>query len=441
MTRWALRETAAQPHFTTGDAAGFSDHARRMSLRSRMALGLGALVARASRAAGFGGQMIGGRVALMLRPDCLVELASRRRVVLVSGTNGKTTTTAMLAATLATRGTVASNATGANMLDGMTAAMAAYPASTFVGEVDEIYLPIAVRQTNPSVVVLLNLTRDQLDRACEIRRTASRLRAMALHSPELLMVANCDDPYVVLSAGAFSRVVWVAAGARWEGDGSNCPNCGHRLTFHPESGDVHWYCRQCGLSRPRPHWRLTAGELIAPDGTELPLTLRLPGEFNRVNAAMAIAAGQSLGIAPHDAVAAVGRVEGTAGRYQTMQAGDHDVELLLAKNPAGWSVLMDLLCAHTDPVIISVNAREADGHDTSWLYDVGFERLGGRPVVAAGDRASDLGVRLSYAGVEHTTSPDPLAALSGLEPGRVRFVGDYTSFCRVRSVLEARARG
>ncbi|HEY2724617.1 MAG TPA: MurT ligase domain-containing protein [Pseudonocardiaceae bacterium] len=423
------------------DAVGFADRPPRISVRTRLALGVGALVARASRTAGFGGHMIGGRVALMLRPRCLVELASRRRVVLVSGTNGKTTTTAMLAAALATRGKVASNATGANMLDGMTAAMAAYPAPTFVGEVDEIYLPIAVQQTSPSVVVLLNLTRDQLDRACEIRRTASRLRAMAGHSPDLLMVANCDDPYVVLSAETFNKVVWVAAGARWEGDGSNCPSCGHRLSFEPDGEELHWTCRRCGLSRPEPDWRLLGGKLIGPDGSPLPLRLRLPGEFNRVNAAMAIAAGEALGVAPDRAAEAIGQVEGTEGRYQTVQLGDHNLELLLAKNPAGWAVLMDLLCARSDPVIISVNAREADGHDTSWLYDVGFERLGGRAVVAAGERASDLGVRLSYAGVEHTTSRDPLAALSGLQPGRVQFVGDYTSFSRLRSTLEARARG
>jgi UDP-N-acetylmuramyl tripeptide synthase len=403
--------------------------------------------------------MIGGRVALMLRPSCLTELATGRRVVLVSGTNGKTTTTAMLAAALATAGEVASNASGANMLDGLTAAMAGSAAPTVVGEVDELYLPTAVEQTNAVAVVLLNLTRDQLDRACEIRRTASQLQTVAARFPELLIIANCDDPYVVLIAEAFSKVVWVAAGGSWEGDGSTCPRCGYRLVTevaHSASGsdnvigdnvigdnvigDNGWVCRRCGLARPRPHWRLSADALITPDGASLSLSLRLPGEFNRINAAMAIAAARAMAVEPKRAADAVGEVTGSAGRYQRIRVGDHEIELLLAKNPAGWAVMLDLLCTHSGPMIIAVNGREADGHDTSWLYDVGFERLAGRQVVAAGERSSDLGVRLSYAGVAHITSPDPLAVLDQLTPGRVLFVGDYTSFWRLRSVLEARQR-
>ncbi|MGH3793971.1 MAG: MurT ligase domain-containing protein [Pseudonocardiaceae bacterium] len=432
--------SAAQPHCPIEVPTESTGHVRRISLGARMALRAGAMVARASRAAGFQGQMIGGRVALMLRPTCLAELAGGRRVVLVSGTNGKTTTTAMLAAALGTAGKVVSNVSGANMLDGLTSAMAADPALTVVGEIDELYLPTAMEQTRAAAMVLLNLTRDQLDRACEIRRIASDLQAVAERFPALLVIANCDDPYLVLIAESFTQVVWVAAGASWQGDGASCPRCGYRLVTESEGDNAGWACHRCGLSRPQPHWRLTPEVLVTPEGARLALNLRLPGAFNRINAAMAIAAGQALGVDPKRAVDAVGEVTGTAGRYQKVQVGSHEIELLLAKNPAGWSVLLDLLCSHSGPVIIAVNGREADGHDTSWLYDVSFERLAGRQVVAAGERASDLGVRLSYAGVAHTTSPDPLAALGGLDPGRVLFVGDYTSFWRLRSVLEARQR-
>lgn len=426
------------------------DDVRKISLRSRMALWTGAVVARVSRAAGFGGHMIGGRVALMLRPRCLAELSRGRRVVLVSGTNGKTTTTAMLATALAGVGEVASNASGANMLDGLTAAMAVDPAPTFVGEIDELYLPTAVQQTNAAAIVLLNLTRDQLDRASEIRRTASRLIAVARELPDLVIVANCDDPYVVLIAEAFDRVVWVSAGTRERDDGASCPRCGYRLSdgsAHSDGsnggGDEEagaWACERCGLRRPQPHWWLTPEALRAPDGTLFPLRLRLPGEFNRVNAAMAVAAGHTMNVPPAKAIASIAQTTGSAGRYQRISRGEHEIELLLAKNPAGWSVLLDMLCAHTGPVIIAINARQADGQDTSWLYDVHFERLVGRRVIASGERASELGVRLSYAGIEHTTSPDPLSALRGLESGRVLFVGDYTSFWRMRQVLEAGRR-
>lgn len=442
--------SAAQPYCPPEVQTESTGYVRRVPLASRIALRTGALVARASRAAGFQGQMIGGRVALMLRPSCLVELATGRRVVLVSGTNGKTTTTAMLAAALATGGEVASNASGANMLDGLTAAMAGSVAPTVVGEVDELYLPTAVEQTNAVAVVLLNFTRDQLDRACEIRRIAAQLQTVAARFPELLIIANCDDPYVVLIAEAFTKVVWVAGGGSWEGDGSTCPRCGYRLVTGAadeapgigggDIGDPGWACRRCGLARPRPHWRLADDGLVTPDGASLSLNLRLPGEFNRINAAMAIAAARAMAVEPKRAADAVSEVTGSAGRYQRIRVGEHEVELLLAKNPAGWAVMLDLLCAHSGPMIIAVNGREADGHDTSWLYDVGFERLAGRQVVAAGERCSDLGVRLSYAGVAHITSSDPLAVLDRLTPGRVLFVGDYTSFWRLRSVLEARQR-
>ncbi|MGH3436918.1 MAG: MurT ligase domain-containing protein [Sciscionella sp.] len=414
-----------------------------MSLRATLAMAAGRCAAHTSRLVGFGGHMIGGRVALMLHPGCLSELAADRRVVLVSGTNGKTTTTAMLSAALRTEGPVVSNASGANMLDGLTTALASDDAPTVVGEIDELYLPQAVAQTNPQALVLLNLSRDQLDRAHEIRHTALRMRRLAERFPELLVVANCDDPYVAFVATAFTNVVWVAAGTGWREDSANCPGCGQGLVAGGAGDHCEWACVRCGLSRPVPHWRpsqraLTTSEgnslgtpLVAPDGSLLPLTLRLPGAVNRANAAMAIAAAHALGIAPEQAVSGVAEVAEAAGRYRTVRVGEHQLQLMLAKNPSGWAATLDMICAQPAPVIISVNAAEADGRDTSWLYDVAFERLAGHQVVAAGDRAADLGTRLSYAGTTHTTISDPLAALEEIPPGQVVFVGDYTSFQRL----------
>ncbi len=390
--------------------------------RGRLALVAGSAAARLSRAAGFGGQMIVGRVALMVHPPCLAELAAGRAIALVSGTNGKTTTTAMLAAALRQIGPVATNDSGANMLDGITTALAA------------------------RVVVLLNLTRDQLDRIGEVQNTAQRWREVGTACPQTTVVANCDDPMVVWAAAAFRRVIWVACGSGWDHDRQSCPFCGQRLRTDPASGG--WACRGCDRHRPAPHWHLESAVdaptlLLGPDLGSWPLPTALPGQVNRANAAIAVAAACEMGVAPVRAVTAVSSVSHVAGRYATLQVGAHRVRLILAKNPASWSVVLDLLCQDHDqgPVLVAVNAEQADGRDTSWLYDVDFERLAGRHVTATGARAAELGVRLAYAGINHTTlAGDPVAALQAIPPGDLTLVGDYSSFHRAYRAWGPRRR-
>lgn len=410
-----------------------AEQQRRISAATHVALWLGAAAARGSRLAGYEGQMIGGRLALMLRPECLSELARGRRVVLVSGTNGKTTTTAMLAAALGTREPVASNSSGANMLDGLTAALAESPAPTLVGEVDELHLPAAARATHPRSLVLLNFSRDQLDRASELRGVVARLYEFAAEQPDVLVVANCDDPNVVLAAAAFRRVVWVSVGKSWSGDARSCPHCGHWL----HADGQRWWCPRCSLRRPRPEWSLVGGELTGPEGEHIAVRSRLPGEVNRINASLAVSAASVLGADLTRAVSAVAAVDDVAGRYRTFRVGQHRIRLLLAKNPAGWAAVLDLLFSEFVPVVIAINARQADGRDTSWLYDVPFERLAGGAVVVTGERSPDLSVRLSYAEIPHSTATNVLAALDRLPSGPVFVVGDYTGFLAARSHLEA----
>jgi UDP-N-acetylmuramyl tripeptide synthase len=394
------------------------------SYRTRFALDAGTVVTRLSRALGHGGAMIGGRVGLLLDPGLLSYLATDRRVALVSGTNGKTTTTAMLAAALRTAGPVASNASGANMLDGIAAALAADPACTAACEVDELYLPAAARQLRPNAIVLLNLTRDQLDRVGELRRTESAIRTVLSTLPGTVVVANADDPYVVSAALPTSRPVWVASGGSWWDDAGSCPRCGAPILH---DGDD-WSCSRCDLRRPDPHYWLDGDRLAARDGTRVPLGLGLPGHHNAANAAHAIAAAGALSIPLDRAVAAVRSIGEVQGRYGSVRVGDHLLRLLLAKNPAGWTETLALLEGSRRPIAISVNARQADGTDTSWLYDVPFERLAGRKVLACGDRAADVAVRLAYADVVARTAPDVLAGIAELPDGDVDVVGDYTSF-------------
>lgn len=395
----------------------------RLGWWTRVAVQAGLAAAGLSRWLGLGaGSIIGGRVMLALDRHALQRLAAGRRVVLVSGTNGKTTTSHLVAAAVRTVGPVAHNASGSNMSDGVVAALAdARDADYAVIEVDELHLPAIAEAVDPMVVVLLNLTRDQLDRATEVGAIAASIgHALARH-PRTVVVANTDDPMVVSAVGMAPRALWVAAGASWLRDATSCPRCGHTLVF-TEPG---WQC-SCGLARPTPDWWIDDGKACTTDAV-LPLEIRLPGQINLGNAAMALAAACAAGIQADQAASALREVEVVAGRYAEVHRGSQNLRLLLAKNPAGWAGMLSIV-SEPRPLLVIINAREADGRDTSWLWDVPFEQLTSRPVVASGERAADLGVRLSYAGLEHQTVSDPLAALAALPAGAVDVVANYTAF-------------
>ncbi len=397
---------------------------------TRTAVRAGLATAGLSRRLGLGaGSIIGGRVTLALDPQALRRLAAGRRVVLVSGTNGKTTTSHLVAAAVRTVGQVAHNASGSNMSDGAVAALAdVRDAEYAVIEVDELHLAAVAQAVDPTVVILLNLTRDQLDRATEVGAIAAAIgHALARH-PHTVIVANADDPMVVSAAGRAARTLWVAAGAGWLGDATTCPRCG-RILACTEPG---WQCA-CGLARPTPDWWIEDGKACTADAV-LPLDIRLPGQVNLGNAAMALAAACTVGVPADQAAAALREVQVVAGRYAVVHRGSQDLRMLLAKNPAGWAGMLSIL-TEPRPLLVIINAREADGRDTSWLWDVPFEQFTSRPVVASGERAADLGVRLSYAGLKHQTVSDPLAALAALPAGEVDVVANYTAFHVLRRRL------
>src|SRR5277367_2580787 len=226
-----------------------------LPIRARLATTVGGAAGRASRLAGRGdGSVIGGVIGLRLQPDLLSLLARGRQVVLVTGTNGKTTTTRLITAALGALGQqIASNAFGANMEAGLVAALAKAPDATLaVLEVDEKYMPAMLTATNARVVVLLNLSRDQMDRAAEIWMLARRWRAALAAAPGCRVIANADDPLVAWAAGQARQVTWVAAGQRWHEDSWCCPQCGSHL----RRDDLGWRCGECSFARPTPSWVL-----------------------------------------------------------------------------------------------------------------------------------------------------------------------------------------
>ncbi len=274
---------------------------------------------------------------------------------------------------------------------GLTSALTHAPdAPVAVLETDEKYIPAMVKATRPRVVVLLNLSRDQMDRAAEIWLLARHWREALAAAPDCRVVANADDPLVAWAAGSARQVTWVAAGQRWREDSWCCPNCGAHLL---RDGDD-WTCKECGLRRPPVSWLLHDGEVIDPSGRATPLDLALPGRANRSNAVIALAVADAFGVHFAAALRELRSVTSVAGRYTQVTRRGCDIRLLLAKNPAGWLEALDVIAPPPAPVLLSVNAQGPDGRDTSWLWDVDFRRLRGRAVLVGGERRLDLAVRL-----------------------------------------------
>lgn len=404
---------------------------------------LGHTAAATSRLTGRGrGETVRGAVLLRVDPTALPKLLAGRRIAVVSGTNGKTTTTHFLAAAvragLATGGRrLVHNADGANMYSGIASVLAEDPdAELAVLETDERVVADLIRLGRPEVLVLLNFSRDQLDRHHEIKSLARSWRtALEVAGPAgPVVVANANEPLVVWAAQAATEMVWVNTAASWNQDAAQCPNCGGGLLREPQPdgagfGEA-WACGDCDLAQPKASWVVTPdGQIADPEGRRWNPRLRVPGMFNVSNAACALAAADQLGVDTSTALDAMRTVRAPAGRFATIRFGDSQARLLLAKNPAGWAEALPL--ARTPTVVLAIDSAAADGRDVSWLWDVEFEQLAGRTVIATGPRAQDLAVRLSYAGVDHRCVPDLAAALAG-HPEPVDVVATYTPFQRLR---------
>jgi len=296
---------------------------------------------------------------------------------------------------------VATNASGANMPAGHVAALAASKATRVVLETDEAWLPVVIEATNPNVVVLLNLSRDQLDRATEVRAIAERWRSsLSKASNRLVVVANANDPLVVYASEVAETIRWCDIETSWTADAVSCPKCTQSITRSAGT----WSC-ECGFAKPKCTTRVDGNEVRIGDDS-VQVELNIPGQFNVGNAAMAATALEVLGTEPSKSLLNMRSVSGIAGRFTIRQWQGRKLHMLLAKNPAGFNALLESLNPGSDDVWIAINARIADGKDPSWLYDVSFEQLQGRKVWCLGDRRLDLATRLDYANVSYEVVDD-----------------------------------
>jgi UDP-N-acetylmuramyl tripeptide synthase len=275
------------------------------------------------------GTVAGGRVGMKIAPDLVASLASGRTVILVSGTNGKTTTTSMIVAGWG--GLVTTNETGANMPAGHVAALVESKSNHVALEVDEAWLAETLASTRPSVVVLLNLSRDQMDRANEVRHLAERWRKAleAYDDDQLVVVANANDPLVVYATEVRANTVWCDVPTSWLADALSCPKCTLAIS-HVGSA---WHCT-CGFAKPV-HVTTSLGDELVVDGTPVALDLVMPGEFNRSNAAMALTALHCVDVDLNEAVRRVNAIPSVVGRFSVRRWNGHVLRLLLATTVVG----------------------------------------------------------------------------------------------------------
>lgn len=448
------------PSLPQGLAAGAARGAGRLSQR----LGRG------------GGTSLPGLLLNRLRPEATAEmaLAVPNGVILISGTNGKTTTARLVRAALDASGAqVVANTAGSNLERGVaTALLNADRADMALFEVDEAALPALIKQTQPRVVTLMNLFRDQLDRYGELENLVERWRdAVAGLDPATVVVYNADDPAVAeIAAGHPNTVSYGIEDPRvgrdnlpHAADAAECRTCGAPLRYDLVT-IAHlgrWSCRPCGLDRGLPKVAATRVELHGMSGQRLGIatpqgpievSLRLPGMHNSYNAIAATATASALGLPPESIGPALAKRQAAFGRAERTCVGETRVTTLLAKNPAGANenIRTMLLEDHRFHLLVLLNDRTADGQDVSWIWDVDYELLleSGRlaSLTVGGDRAYDMALRLRYAGFDadrmSVVPPVPAAldaAVGACGSGSHLYVlPTYTALLKLQGVLAER---
>jgi UDP-N-acetylmuramyl tripeptide synthase len=386
------------------------------------------------RIIGRGGTNLPGKVAVYVCPDLLSHLAKDIKCTIITGTNGKTTTSRIIeeAHKLAGLDCIA-NRSGANLLTGITAEFAmnatlkGKPKKRYaVIECDEAASKKVCKYINPHVLLVTNIFRDQLDRYGEVSHTIENVRIGISNSPNAVVCLNADDSLSVsLGDGLSNKIVYygvetpVYKGDITElSDAMHCTKCKAAYSYdyvtYAHLGG--FYCPNCGFKRPNAQVAVTKITKQTPDGAEVIIrigdhernaVINLPGGYNIYNGVGALTAVMQSGIAEDTAVSALESFQCGFGRMEKFQLGDAWVRMILVKNPAGCNQVLNYLTSQEDKAlfVVCLNDKIADGTDISWIWDVNFEklhemqeRLSG--IIVSGIRRDDMALRLKYAGFD-----------------------------------------
>ena len=394
----------------------------------------------ASRALGKGkGEIIGGRYALKVAPTLLETMATGRTSVLVTGTNGKSTVTALVAAALSVGGAVASNRTGANMPDGIVTSLKEDRVSELAAiEVDEAYLRDVVEATKPRAVIVLNLTREYT-RGVSLARIVEHWQGAArLLTSGTTVIANTDDPWVQYAFEKAPNITPVAGGLHWQADVTICPACQSQLSGLGE----HWICAGCGREQLKPIWSADDGErisdllqevVVSGPGENLTVRTSVPGRTAAASVAFALAAAEAIGVDLREAADAIESVLDVDGRYKPFEIDGRQARIIMLKNPAGWSEAIDTALRGDLPMVIYT--QPFGPRDTTPIWEVPWQRLAGRQVVVSGVRAPDVAACLHVHDVATDQVSDPLDAVRTHPPGPVLVACNYSGFRQLTARL------
>ena len=436
----------------------------------RLKAGLARMIGRLSRLTGRGGgTTLPGRVLLKLDSGALSKLGSglEHGSTLISATNGKTTTAAMLASILTASGRhPVHNSAGSNMTWGVATALLEQKGDEGLFEVDEAWLPETTARLEPRAILLGNLFRDQLDRYGETEALADAWVKLAGSRAGLTdFILNADDP-LVADIGRYSgdRTSYFGiddedaalAELQHAHDAKQCRVCGHALDYQRAFvGHLgHYSCPNCGMKRPTPQVSATGIDLKGMSGLEATigspegsarLKLPLPGLYNLYNALGAIAAARALGIPVEASVDALTEMKAVFGRVERIQIEDTELSILLIKNPAGANEVIRTLALEPGELDlwIALNDGIADGRDVSWIWDADFEMLAGHvnSVVCTGTRGPEMALRLKYGGWD----TDRITVVDGIgkglgeavarKPGKLFAMPTYTALLDLRKLL------
>lgn len=430
------------------------------------------------RLLGRGGTDFPGRVALKLCPNLLGELARNVTTVIVTGTNGKTTTSRMIEQSWQDAGiSYFANKSGANLLSGVTAEFAVH--STLTGrcryshaliESDEAALKFISKYVDAKVIVYTNVFRDQLDRYGEVTHTRDLIASGIQKAPGAVLCLNADCSLTAsLGWDVPNKTVYfglenISSNAVPSvSDAPHCLRCGARYAYRRYTfahlGD--WYCPACGAQRPAPDMAVESVEALSgggsavtmktPEGT-VSFDLALPALYNVCNAAAALTAARTMGWDMDICCAALADFGAVFGRMEQLTVGETSVRIVLVKNPAGCDRALEFLASQSEDVlpIFCLNDNAADGTDVSWIWDADYESLLAARQYASigvyGVRAQDMRLRLKYAGADDAAitvydTADDLAAAVQKAGKPVVLLPNYTSMLTVRDKLSALAGG
>lgn len=416
-----------------------------------------------------GGTSFPGKIAMKLDPDILNTLAQNYETVIVTGTNGKTMTTALIVEALREKyGEVLTNPSGSNMQQGIVTAFLANKKSKAkrpiaVLEVDEANVKMVTKLVKPSVFVLTNIFRDQMDRYGEIYTTYNKIIEGIKLAPDATVIANGDasifssvdlpNPKIFYGFKLPSDHSQNDVKAPVNTDGVLCPECDHILHYHDRIyanlGD--FFCPNCGYRRPELTYSVS--EIFDQDPNHLSFRMgtkdyhiNIGGTYNIYNALAAYSVARHFDLDDEEIASAFAKNKRVFGRQELIQYADKDIDLILVKNPVGLDEVLHMLNTEKDDysLVALLNANHADGIDTSWIWDGQFEDLNHeqiKQILVGGQRWHDMGFRLEVAGFspeQMTTCPDNEAVIeeiAKLPTKKVYILSTYTALLSLRKTM------